>query len=386
MQIEPARLQQPAHGGEIGVEIRRADVLEHADRADLVETLRPLQPRIVGQLERHLVGEPEFGRSPARNRDLFLGQRHADDVDAVVAGGVQGERAPAAADVEQRLARLQPQLAADHIEFVDLRLIEAVAPVVEIAAGVDHLRVEPQPIEGVGDVVVMGDVLRFSASLPSLSRSWATPSSGHGPPRGVNRNDSATRSAAGVTQALAQFAAARLRPPGREIEQRAVDDVESPRRPQIGERRQARRARKPGDGAFVGDGDRQRVGRPVGRDERAVPQPKAEFEAEAAMCVGEQRCEPRQPFFRPVHIVSVAATSEDRVSREPTVRRDAARTGKRAGAKGPKMNTHVAGGMTIGPLRSTISTRSKRSRRRLSPATACRAARCAPSSARRAGR
>ena len=31
------------------------------------------------------------------------------------------------------------------------------------------------------------------------------------------------------------------------------------------------------------------------------------------MRVGEQRRESRQPFFRPVHIVSVTATREDRV-------------------------------------------------------------------------
>ena len=33
-----------------------------------------------------------------------------------------------------------------------------VAPIVEIGAGVDHVLVEPQPVEGVGDVVVIGDV------------------------------------------------------------------------------------------------------------------------------------------------------------------------------------------------------------------------------------
>jgi hypothetical protein len=72
-------------------------------------------------------------------------------------------------------------------------------------------------------------------------------------------------------EALAQIAAARLRPLGGEIEQRAVDDVDAARRPQIGERRQARRAHQRGDSAFVGDGDRQPVGWPVGRDARAVP-------------------------------------------------------------------------------------------------------------------
>ena len=158
----------------------------------------------------------------------------------------------------------------------------------------------------------MGDVLLVFGLAAVALAILAIASSGHGPPRGVNRNDSATRSAASVSEALAQFAAARLRPPGGEVEQRAVDDVDPSRRPQIGERRQPRRAHQARDRAFVGDGDRQRVRRPVGRDARAVPQPKAEFEAEPAMRVGEQRRQPRQPFFRPVHIVSVTATREDR--------------------------------------------------------------------------
>ena len=204
--------------------------------------------------------------------------------------------------------------------------IEAVAPVVEIAAGVDHVLVEPQPIEGVGDVVVVGDVLlvfrlaavAFAILGDPLERPWPAARREQERQRDPQRG--------GREQALAQFAAARLRPPAARSNSVPLTMSSRSRRPQIGERRQARRAHKSGDRAFVGDGDRQRVGRPVGRDARAVPQPKTEFEAEAAMRVGEQRREPRQPFFRLVHIVSVAATREDRISARPTVRRDAART------------------------------------------------------------
>src|SRR5580698_848035 len=69
-----------------------------------------------------------------------------------------GERAPAAANIEHRLAGLEAQLAADHVEFLDLRLFEIVAPVMKISAAIDHLLVEPELIEGVGDIVMMGDV------------------------------------------------------------------------------------------------------------------------------------------------------------------------------------------------------------------------------------
>ena len=40
--------------------------------------------------------------------------------------GMDQQRAPAAADVEQAVAGLEPQLAADHLELVDLRLVDIV--------------------------------------------------------------------------------------------------------------------------------------------------------------------------------------------------------------------------------------------------------------------
>ena len=140
-----------------------------------------LHQRVVAQFERHPVGEAKALGLLARERDLLLRQRHADDLRAVVLSRVAGERAPAAADVEHRLARLEPQLAADHVELLPLRRVEIVAPVVEIGAGVDHVLIEPQGVERIGDVVVVGDValvlglrsVALAVAADMLERPWA---------------------------------------------------------------------------------------------------------------------------------------------------------------------------------------------------------------------
>ena len=67
-----------------------------------------------------LPARPELLDLLARQGELLLRQRHAVRLDAVMARGVADQRAPAAADVEEAIARLQPQLPADHVELVAL--------------------------------------------------------------------------------------------------------------------------------------------------------------------------------------------------------------------------------------------------------------------------
>jgi hypothetical protein len=69
------------------------------------------------------------------------------------------QSAPAATNVEQPLARLEPQLAADHLQLVVLGLLERVLPVGEVAARILHLRVEKQLVELVPQVVVKLNVV-----------------------------------------------------------------------------------------------------------------------------------------------------------------------------------------------------------------------------------
>ena len=73
--------------------------------------------------------------------------------------GMDRERAPATTDVEQALAGAQPQLAADVIQFGDLRGVEVVMRAAEIRARINHPRIQPELVEIVRDVVVKRDRL-----------------------------------------------------------------------------------------------------------------------------------------------------------------------------------------------------------------------------------
>src|SRR3546814_15884471 len=66
-----------------GVVIRRAAMLEHADRHDAVEAPRVAQRKvaIVDEFEGHAVGESGLRRARLRQRELFLGQGDAVDGD-----------------------------------------------------------------------------------------------------------------------------------------------------------------------------------------------------------------------------------------------------------------------------------------------------------------
>ena len=59
----------------------------------------------------------------------------------------EGKRAPAAARLDDRLARPQPQLPAHEIQLGELRVFERHLGVREIGAGVDQLAIEPELIE-----------------------------------------------------------------------------------------------------------------------------------------------------------------------------------------------------------------------------------------------
>jgi hypothetical protein len=86
-----------------------------------------------------------------------MGKGDPRRVDAVVGGRVQHERPPAAADVQEPLACGQTQLPADQIELALLRLFEAVAPIAEVRARIDHAGAEQQAVEVVRNVIVMPD-------------------------------------------------------------------------------------------------------------------------------------------------------------------------------------------------------------------------------------
>lgn len=79
--------------------------------------------------------------------ELVLRERHAHTLRAELLRRAQDERAPAAADIEQALPRLQLDLGEDVVDLLDLRGGEILVAVLEVRARVHHVLVEPQLVE-----------------------------------------------------------------------------------------------------------------------------------------------------------------------------------------------------------------------------------------------
>src|SRR6266542_1113710 len=161
VEIEPAVVEQATDAAEEGGIVRDPHMLDDPDGRDLVVTRvgRDVAPVTVF----HETAAREPFSSDALSRPLGLGPRERDAVGAhaVVLGGPHREAPPPAPDVEQALAGLEPELAADQIELVLLGLLELAVGVTVVRAGVHHERIEKERVELVGDVVVMGDRARI---------------------------------------------------------------------------------------------------------------------------------------------------------------------------------------------------------------------------------
>src|SRR5207237_5557107 len=93
--------QRPSDRLEIGRPIFLTYGLDHLDAGDGVERAGDIA--IVDELDVHPVSQPRPGEAHLGPGLLLLGQSEAGDVNAIVARRDLGERAPAAADLEQAL-------------------------------------------------------------------------------------------------------------------------------------------------------------------------------------------------------------------------------------------------------------------------------------------
>ena len=134
VQDQAARRQQTHDLAKVGVHVGLADVLEHADRRYLVERPRFRQVAVVAQFNAHPALQALGGDQLAHMRILVGRQRDAGRINAVMLGSPQQQRAPAGADVQETLARLEHQLAADVVELGLLRLRQGHAAVAVIGA------------------------------------------------------------------------------------------------------------------------------------------------------------------------------------------------------------------------------------------------------------
>jgi hypothetical protein len=153
VQKPPICRQHAPQPARVDVDLRLADVLDHADAGDRVELLA-VQFAVVGDADvDELANACGFGAFTGDPR-LRLAERDAGDVHAVVLRRVDRPAAPAAADVEDALARLELQLGADELELGSLRLFERGGAAAEDRAAVGHRLAEEQ-LEELGWQVVV---------------------------------------------------------------------------------------------------------------------------------------------------------------------------------------------------------------------------------------
>src|SRR6266704_17238 len=138
-------------------ELVSAPVLERAHGSQLLELPRHFAEVALEHLD--LALEAAALDLGARFPDLFGGGVDAGAERAVLLPGVKEQVSPAAADVGEGVASLQPDLAAHVIHLGDLRFLERLGSVGEPGAGVGHAHfVEPFPVEVLSRPVVKARV------------------------------------------------------------------------------------------------------------------------------------------------------------------------------------------------------------------------------------
>ena len=172
IQKQSARLQHPFDSLKIDWKIRHTDVFEHANTNNTIIMCIIGQGAIVTQLYRYLSLQPLATYPFDSIAILFFTERNAMGVNTIMACRPTDQRTPATTDIEQALTRRQTQLTADIVQLVFLRTGERLAGVMEIGAGIDHLRIQPQAIKIVAEIVMMSDAGARIAPLagPSMQR------------------------------------------------------------------------------------------------------------------------------------------------------------------------------------------------------------------------
>src|SRR5262245_16482216 len=137
------------------------------------------------------------------------------------------ERSPTATDVEKALTRLEAKLAAYHVKLVMLGAGDIVVPISKIGTAVNHLWIEKEGVERVGDVVVIMDVLGVRDLLAVGPRTITTDLFER--PGTTTRQKSEAREGPqeqALVEALQHALGAHLGPVGHQIENTTFEHVE----------------------------------------------------------------------------------------------------------------------------------------------------------------
>jgi hypothetical protein len=153
---EPVGLQEGIAAAEERGQVAPADRLDHLDGDEAVVAAAELA--VVLQAQVDPVREARLVDPPACQRVLLAADRRRRHVRPVLPGGVDRERAPARADLDEPQAGAELELAAEPVHLLDLRGLQVGPGRGEDRARVAHRRVEEEREEVVGQVVVRGDL------------------------------------------------------------------------------------------------------------------------------------------------------------------------------------------------------------------------------------
>jgi len=152
-----ARAEQREQRLAVPVELACPDVLGHTDRGDSVIRAVP-DLAVVLHANLDTLAQPRLRDAVARQGRLLTRERHAEHPHPVVPRGVQRQAAPAAPHIEHPHPRLQPQLAADQLQLVPLRLLQPIPQTSRlgpIGTGIDQRRPKDQAVKIIAHVVVV---------------------------------------------------------------------------------------------------------------------------------------------------------------------------------------------------------------------------------------
>jgi hypothetical protein len=141
------------------------DGLDHLDRDELV--VGALQVSVVAHEDLDAVTQTGLGNPGQSVIALLAGDRGGGHATAASPRGVDGEAAPARADLEHVVLGPDLEPLADPVELGHRGLLERHALVLEERAGIHHRRVEHAAEQVVADVVVKGDIA--TAALPGAA-------------------------------------------------------------------------------------------------------------------------------------------------------------------------------------------------------------------------
>lgn len=122
-------------------------MFDHAERNDVVERL--VHVAIILQTQ----FDWQSGAKLLSERELFFGDRDADDLRAILFRGEFRKTPPAAADVENALAGLQADLTAHQIEFRFLRFVQT-RGVFPVSAGIRQPFVQHRFVQVIARIIV----------------------------------------------------------------------------------------------------------------------------------------------------------------------------------------------------------------------------------------